>query len=66
MQGVYLDRLKGNQWLYLPIVAFIRLLAKFVPEPRQRDRWTKELVFDPVLLGGNMLLIHSIRQLVRQ
>ena len=60
IQGVYRDRVKANQWLYWPIVAFIRLVAKFVPEARQKDRWTKELVSDPVLLGGNTIIIHSI------
>ena len=60
IQGVYRDRKKGNQWLYWPLVAFIRLLAKLTPEKRRKDRWTEELVSDPVLLGGNTIIIHSI------
>ena len=60
IQGVYRDRKKGNQWLYWPIVAFIRLLAKLTPEKRRTDRWTNELASDPVLLGGNTIIIHSI------
>jgi hypothetical protein len=40
-------------------VAFIRLLAKLTPEKRRKDRWTEELVSDPVLLGGNTIIIHS-------
>jgi SAM-dependent methyltransferase len=60
IQGVYRDRVKANQWLYWPIVALIRLVAKFVPEARQQDRWTKELVSGPILMGGNTLIIHSI------
>jgi SAM-dependent methyltransferase len=60
IQGVYRDRKKANQWLYWPIVAFIRLLAKLTPRKRREDRWTDELVSDPVLLGGNTIIIHSI------
>jgi 2-polyprenyl-3-methyl-5-hydroxy-6-metoxy-1,4-benzoquinol methylase len=60
IQGVYRDRKKGNQWLYWPLVAFIRLLAKLTPEKRRKDRWTDELASDPVLLGGNTIIIHSI------
>ena len=60
IQGVYRDRVKGNQWLYWPIVAFIRLLAKLTPEKRRKDRWTEELASDAVLLGGNTIIIHSI------
>ena len=60
VQEVRRDRIKANQWLYWPIVAFIRLLAKLTPEARRKDRWTEELASDPVLLGGNTLIIHSI------
>jgi hypothetical protein len=41
-------------------VAFIRLLAKLTPQKRRADRWTDELASDPVLLGGNTIIIHSI------
>jgi len=61
IQGVYRDRKKANQWLYWPIVALIRLLAKLTPQARRRDRWTEELASDPVLLGGNTIILHSIR-----
>jgi SAM-dependent methyltransferase len=60
IQGVYRDRVKANQWLYWPIVAFIRLVAKLTPEKRRQDRWTEDLASDPVLLGGNTIIIHSI------
>ena len=60
IQRVYRDRTKANQWLYWPIVALIRLLAKLTPKERRADRWTKELASDPVLLGGNTIIIHSI------
>ncbi|MBZ5541670.1 MAG: class I SAM-dependent methyltransferase [Acidobacteriia bacterium] len=62
IQSVYRDRKKANQWLYWPIVAFIRLLAKLTPEARRKDRWTEELASDAVLLGGNTIIIHSIKQ----
>jgi SAM-dependent methyltransferase len=64
IQGVYRDRKKANQWLYWPIVAVIKLLAKLTSESRRKDRWTEDLASDPVLLGGNTLIIHSIRQQV--
>ena len=60
IQGVYRDRKKGNQWLYWPLVALIRLMAKLTPRQRRADRWTDELASDPVLLGGNTIIIHSI------
>src|SRR5271165_1984390 len=62
IQTVYRDRKKANQWLYWPIVALIKLLAKLTSAPRRKDRWTEELASGPVLLGGNTLIIHSIRQ----
>src|SRR2546427_7560378 len=37
IQGVYRDRVKANQWLYWPVVAFIRLLAKLTPEARRKE-----------------------------
>jgi SAM-dependent methyltransferase len=60
IQGVHRDRRKANQWLYWPLVAFIRLLAKLTPQKRRADRWTSQLASDPVLLGGNTLIIHSV------
>ena len=62
IQGVYRDRKKANQWLYWPLVALIRLLARLTPEARRKDRWTEELASDAVLLGGNTIIIHSIKQ----
>jgi SAM-dependent methyltransferase len=60
IQGIYRDRKKANQWLYWPLVALIRLLARLTPPRRRADRWTNELAADPVLLGGNTLIIHSV------
>jgi 2-polyprenyl-3-methyl-5-hydroxy-6-metoxy-1,4-benzoquinol methylase len=62
IQGVYRDRKKANQWLYWPLVAFIRFLAKLTPKARRADRWTDELASDPVLMGGNTIIIHSVLQ----
>jgi len=58
--GLHRDRKKAHQWLYWPLVALIRLLARLTPPPRRADRWTAELSSDPVLLGGNTLIIHSV------
>ena len=60
IQGVYRDRVKANQWLYFPVTLLIRLVAALTPQARQQDRWTRELASDPVLLGGNTLIIHAI------
>jgi SAM-dependent methyltransferase len=60
IQGVYRDRKKANQWLYWPLVALIRLSAMLTPAKRRSERWTDELASDPILLGGNTLIIHSI------
>ena len=53
------DKPKAHLWLYWPIVALIRVIAGFTPERKQRERWTKELVSDEVLLGGNTLIVHA-------
>ncbi len=60
IQGVYRDWKKANKWLYWPLVALIRLVGKLTPAARRKDRWTDELASDPVLLGGNTIIIHSI------
>ena len=57
--GAFRDKPKPNLWLYWPIVAVIRLAARFTPERKRRERWTTELASDPVLLGGNTLLLHA-------
>ena len=62
IQSVHGDRKKGNQWLYAPIVAVIRMLAKFTPKARRANRWTEDLASDAVLLGGNTIIIHLVRQ----
>jgi SAM-dependent methyltransferase len=60
IRGAFRDRVKANQWLYWPVVALIRLVGALTSEVRRQDRWTSELCSDPILLGGNTLIIHSI------
>lgn len=55
----YLDKPKKNSWAYLPIVALIKLAAKFTSEEKRQNRWTKELNSNEVLLGGNTLIFKA-------
>jgi len=59
--GVYRDKPKPNIWLYWPLVAVIRVFAGLTPERKRRERWTKELASDAVLLGGNTLVLHAVK-----
>ncbi len=61
IQGVFRDRKKARIWLYWPLVALIRLIARLTPERKRRERWAEELQSDPVLLGGNTIILHAIR-----
>ena len=58
---LYRDKPKKKIWLYLPIVALIRLVALFTPEQKQRERWTDELASNEILLGGNTLIVHAVK-----
>jgi hypothetical protein len=60
--GVYRDKPKPNIWLYWPLVATIRVFARLTPERKRRERWTKELASDAVLLGGNTLVLHAVKK----
>jgi SAM-dependent methyltransferase len=55
-------RYKPNFWLYWPLVATIRVFARLTPERKRRERWTKELASDAVLLGGNTLVLHAVKK----
>jgi len=57
---LYRDKPKAHAWAYWPIVALIRVIASFTSERKQGERWTKELISDEVLLGGNTLIVHAI------
>lgn len=58
---LYRDKSKEKLWLYWPIVALIRLLARFAPAAKRRERWTEELNSNEVLLGGNTLIVHATK-----
>src|SRR5437588_5087735 len=58
--SVHRDKPKANAWLYWPIVAVIRLIARLTSTSKQKERWTKELVSDEILLGGNTLIVHAV------
>jgi len=57
---LFRDKPKGRTWLYLPIVALIRLITRLTPEQKRSERWTTELASNEVLLGGNTLIIHAV------
>ena len=57
---LFRDKPKGKTWLYWPIVAVIRLLAKLTPGQRRTERWTYELASNEVLLGGNTLIVQAV------
>ena len=59
--GLYRDKPKRNSWAYLPIVGVIRMLNRLQSEERRRERWATELQSDEILLGGNTLIIHAIK-----
>jgi len=61
LAGAYRDKPKPNLWLYWPLVAAIRFFAWLTPERKRRERWTAELASDPVLLGGNTLVLHAVK-----
>ncbi len=61
LAGAYRDKSKPNIWLYWPLVAAIRFFARLTPERKRRERWTDELASDAVLLGGNTLVLHAVK-----
>ncbi|MCA1565497.1 MAG: methyltransferase domain-containing protein [Acidobacteria bacterium] len=58
---LYRDKPKAHLWLYRPLVALIRLVARFAPADKRRERWTAELQSDEILLGGNTLIVHAVK-----
>src|SRR5580704_11815718 len=62
LKGAYRDKPKPNIWLYGPLVAAIRLFARLTPERKRRERWTSELASDAVLLGGNTLVLQTVKK----
>ena len=58
--SVHRDKPKAHAWLYWPIVALIKLIARLTPERKREERWTEELASKEVLRGGNTLIVHAI------
>ncbi len=58
--GLHRDKPKARTWLYWPLVALIRLVARLTPTNKRAERWTSELASDEVLLGGNTLIVHAV------
>ncbi|HEX8130360.1 MAG TPA: methyltransferase domain-containing protein [Pyrinomonadaceae bacterium] len=58
---LYRDKPKSHLWLYWPLVALLRLVARFAPADKRRERWTAELQSDEILLGGNTLIVHAVK-----
>lgn len=65
IMSVHRDQPKAHAWLYWPIVALIKLIARLTPERKREERWTEELASKEVLLGGNTLIVHAILSEVR-
>jgi SAM-dependent methyltransferase len=57
---VHRDKPKTNAWLYWPLVALIKLVARLTPQEKRAERWTEELASKEVLLGGNTLIVHAV------
>jgi ubiquinone/menaquinone biosynthesis C-methylase UbiE len=55
------DKPKSHMWLYWPIVALIRLIGRMTPAQKRRERWTEELQSGEILLGGNTLIVHAVK-----
>lgn len=56
------DKAKARIWLYWPFVAVIRLIGRMTPAQQRRELWTDELQSDEILLGGNTLIVHAVKQ----
>lgn len=56
LEGCYVDKPKKNSWVYLPVVAVIRMLSQLSSREKQKARWVRELNSNEVLLGGNTLI----------
>jgi ubiquinone/menaquinone biosynthesis C-methylase UbiE len=59
LKSVHFDQKKKNTRLFLPIVALIRLAARFSSASKRHERWTDELNSKEVLLGGNTLIFKA-------
>lgn len=57
--GTYRDKKKANSWAFWPLVALIRSINRLSSADKQKERWSKELNSDEVLLGGNTLIFRA-------
>lgn len=55
------DAPKRKQWLYYPLVWLIRLIGAARSETKKRERWTRELQSDAILMGGNSIVVTAKR-----
>jgi 2-polyprenyl-3-methyl-5-hydroxy-6-metoxy-1,4-benzoquinol methylase len=62
IQRLYRDKPKAHLWAYWPLVGLIRLISRLTSERKRRERWTNELQSNEILLGGNTLIVHAVRQ----
>lgn len=62
IQQLYRDKPKAHLWAYRPLVALIRLVARFASASKRRERWSAELQSDEILLGGNTLIVSAVKQ----
>ena len=62
LMGTHVDKPKKNSWAFAPIVLLVRLVNRFVSAAKRRERWSEELGSGPVLLGGNTLILHAVKQ----
>ena len=56
------DKQKARLWAYWPLVGLIRLLGRFTPEQKRRERWTRELQSDELLRGGNTVIVLAVKK----
>jgi ubiquinone/menaquinone biosynthesis C-methylase UbiE len=61
LEKTYLDKPKKGSWAYFPIIVLIKLINKFTPEQKRKNRWTNELNSKEVLLGGNTLIFEATK-----
>ncbi len=57
LTSLHRDKPKSKAWLYWPLVAVIKVVAKLTPKQKRAERWTEELASKEVVFGGNTLII---------
>jgi hypothetical protein len=59
IESLSADKHKKNSWAFIPLTAAIRLVSKFTPEQKRKERWADELNSKEVLTGGNTLIFRA-------